>query len=168
MTVWLFVEPAWSALNNHKNVARRICGHIKLKPWWENCFSVYLLVTPCKARAARAKRITDTPHQRCPMVGRYPRLVSKSLSSRATRYIHCRPSPSPTVNTCAVCAVLAFSWPSRCPHFGGITCLTLLVWYGYLNLLHYSPLSNKPCVLGVLIPVSMTKAILRRRKPLGT
>ena len=27
-----------------------------------------------------------------------PRLVSKSLSSRATRYIHCRPSPSPTVN----------------------------------------------------------------------
>ena len=28
-----------------------------------------------------------------------PRLVAKSLSSRATRYIRSRPSPSPTVNT---------------------------------------------------------------------
>ena len=31
-------------------------------------------------------------------LGVMPRLVSKSLSSRAVRYIHCRPSPSPTVN----------------------------------------------------------------------
>ena len=31
-------------------------------------------------------------------LGVMPRLVSKSLSSRAKRYIHCRPSPSPTVN----------------------------------------------------------------------
>ena len=30
-----------------------------------------------------------------------PRLVSKSLSSRATRYIRCRPSPGPTVNVCS-------------------------------------------------------------------
>ena len=31
-------------------------------------------------------------------LGVMPCLVSKSLSSRATRYTHCRPSPSPTVN----------------------------------------------------------------------
>ena len=31
-------------------------------------------------------------------LGVMPRLVSKSLSSRAARYIHCRPSPSPSVN----------------------------------------------------------------------
>ena len=35
---------------------------------------------------------------RCPMVGRYAPLGFQNLSSRATRYIHCRPSPSPTVN----------------------------------------------------------------------
>ena len=29
-------------------------------------------------------------------LGVMPRLVSKNLSSRATRYIHCRPSPSPS------------------------------------------------------------------------
>ena len=33
-----------------------------------------------------------------PWLGVMPRLVSKSFSSRATRYIRCRPSPSPTVN----------------------------------------------------------------------
>ena len=31
-------------------------------------------------------------------LGVMPRLVSKNLSRRATRYIHCRPSPSPSVN----------------------------------------------------------------------
>ena len=44
-----------------------------------------------------------------------PRLVSKKISSRATRYIRCRPSPSPTVNVYNMPAC-----PSRArPNLGG-------------------------------------------------
>ena len=36
-------------------------------------------------------------------LGVVPRLVSKIISSRATRYIRCHPSPSPTVNVYPPC-----------------------------------------------------------------
>ena len=41
---------------------------------------------------------TSVAQGRVQWLGIMPRVVSKSLSSRATRYIRCRPSPSPTVN----------------------------------------------------------------------
>ena len=50
-----------------------------------------------------------------------PRLVSKSLSNRTTRYIRCRPSPSPTVNVYNMPAC-----PSRArPNLGGSLSLLL-------------------------------------------
>ena len=48
-------------------------------------------------------------------LGVMPRLVSKSLSTRATRYLRCRPSPCPTVNVNSMPAC-----PSRArPNLGG-------------------------------------------------
>ena len=55
------------------------------------------LKTLCIAPSGHGKLVGQAHSlRRCPTVGRYARLVSKSLSSRATHYIRCRPSPSPT------------------------------------------------------------------------
>ena len=50
------------------------------------------------SRSVRLQRSWLGHTSRMVRLGVMPRLVSKSLSSRATRYIHCRPSPSPSVN----------------------------------------------------------------------
>ena len=74
----------------------------------------------CPARSPNEQHFFCGPRSKALSVqwlGIMPRLVSKSLSSRATRYIRCRPSPSPTVNVCSMPAC-----PSRArPNLGGHT-----------------------------------------------
>ena len=70
----------WRSWRLRRMPTRRRGGHLR------NYIYIYIYIyTP------------PTTNERSQSNG-WARLVSKSLSSRATRYIRCRPSPSPTVN----------------------------------------------------------------------